>query len=234
MHTHSSVSWQRASPLRHDITFLKRRLRRSIALRWNGPRRYFTELSLSLRFNCKKQAINIKYHKIIKLYFGPQHIDKNTYMVNYTQLFQRKGKVKKCSYIMQVSRAAQCTIHCTTWQLCSFRHKLGFSGKHSFKFPLISTLRLFPHISTTVYSLVLNYPAEWTAASWREWKCSSFETAVEGKRQWDRPTRQWLEDVKEWTWLGLNEMWWETEDRVAWRKRVSHVALQRTEKSMGV
>ena len=39
-----------------------------------------------------------------------------------------------------------------------------------------------------------------------------------------RPARQWLEDVKEWTGLSLNEMWREPYDRVAQRKRVSHVA----------
>ena len=43
-----------------------------------------------------------------------------------------------------------------------------------------------------------------------------------------RPTRQRVDSVKEWTGLSLNETSREPEDRVAWRKRVSHVP-QRTE-----
>ena len=37
-------------------------------------------------------------------------------------------------------------------------------------------------------------------------------------------TRQWLDDVKEWTRLSWSEMWREPKDCVAWRKRVSCVA----------
>ena len=40
--------------------------------------------------------------------------------------------------------------------------------------------RLFTHISTTVYSQVLIYTAEWTEASWRERKCPNFETVAKG------------------------------------------------------
>ena len=48
---------------------------------------------------------------------------------------------------------------------------------------------------------------------------------VEGKRSGESPARRWLDDVKEWTELKLNEMWREPEDHVAWRKHVSRVAL---------
>ena len=43
---------------------------------------------------------------------------------------------------------------------------------------------------------------------------------VERKRS---RARQWLDDVKEWTGLRLNEMWRKPEDCVAWRKHVSLV-----------
>ena len=47
---------------------------------------------------------------------------------------------------------------------------------------------------------------------------------VEGERSRGRPARQWLDDVKEWTGLSLDETWREPEDRVAWRNRDSRVA----------
>ena len=42
-------------------------------------------------------------------------------------------RVKVCFYIAQypVRWTAQSALHFTTWQTCSFRHQLGFSGKHS-------------------------------------------------------------------------------------------------------
>ena len=43
---------------------------------------------------------------------------------------------------------------------------------------------------------------------------------VERKRSRERPARQWLDDVNEWTRLSLNEMGREPKDRVAWRKHV--------------
>ena len=46
---------------------------------------------------------------------------------------------------------------------------------------------------------------------------------VEGTRSRGR-TRQWLDNVKEWTGLSLNEMYREPENRVVWRKRVARVA----------
>ena len=38
---------------------------------------------------------------------------------------------------------------------------------------------------------------------------------VDAKRSRERPGRQWLGDVKEWTGLSWNEMWWEALD--LWR-----------------
>ena len=40
--------------------------------------------------------------------------------------------------------------------------------------------------------------------------------------------RQWLDDVKEWTGLRLNEMCREPEDHMDWRKRVIDVAQTRS------
>ena len=44
-----------------------------------------------------------------------------------------KKKVKVCFYTAQypVRWIAQSVSHFTPWQTCSFRHQLGFSGKHS-------------------------------------------------------------------------------------------------------
>ena len=47
------------------------------------------------------------------------------------------------------------------------------------------------------------------------------QSKVEVKRLRVRLAKQWLDDVKEWTGLSLNEMWNEPEDRVARRKRIS-------------
>ena len=44
----------------------------------------------------------------------------------------------------------------------------------------------------------------------RTWK-------VEGKRSRGRLSRQWLDDVKEWTGMSSTEMWKEPDDCVAWR-----------------
>ena len=46
---------------------------------------------------------------------------------------------------------------------------------------------------------------------------------VEGKISRGRPAKQWLDDVKELTWLSSNDIWKEPEDRVAWRKLPSHI-----------
>ena len=51
-------------------------------------------------------------------------------------------------------------LHFAPWQSCS--------------------LRLFTHISSTVYSQVLIYTAEWTEASWREQKFPNCEAVAKG------------------------------------------------------
>ena len=57
-----------------------------------------------------------------------------------------------------------------SWQICSFRHQLDFSGKHSSNAAI--SRRLFSHISTTVSWQVFVYVVEWTVASWREQQCN--------------------------------------------------------------
>ena len=47
---------------------------------------------------------------------------------------------------------------------------------------------------------------------------------VEGKGERGRPATQWLDVVKQWTWMRLNNTWRERMDRDAWRKRVSRAA----------
>ena len=93
-------------------------------------------------------------------------------------------------YITQypVRWTAQIALHFTPWQTCSFRHQLGFSGKHSSQAAIAQ--RLNTHISTTVYSQVLIYTAEWTGASVeRMKKCPNFETVAKGGlRVWHSTT----------------------------------------------
>ena len=64
---------------------------------------------------------------------------------------------------------------------------------------------------------------------------SILQSIVDGgiSRGW--PTRQWLDDVKEWTWLSLNEMWRKTDYHMAWES-VSVVLCfpKRTEHSIGL
>ena len=59
------------------------------------------------------------------------------------------------------------------WKTCSLRHQLGFSWKHSSDAAIAQ--RLFTHMSTTVYSQVLIYTAEW-----RERKYQIFKTVAKG------------------------------------------------------
>ena len=42
---------------------------------------------------------------------------------------QQKGSFYTAQY--PVRRTAQSALHSAPWQTCSFRHQLGFSGKHS-------------------------------------------------------------------------------------------------------
>ena len=41
---------------------------------------------------------------------------------------------------------------------------------------------------------------------------SKHHSEVESERSRGIPARQWLDDVEDWTWLSLNEMWREPED----------------------
>ena len=68
------------------------------------------------------------------------------------------------------------------WQTSSFRHQLGFSWKHSRISSSNYAQWLFTQMSTTIYSQVLIYSAEWTGASRRERKCPNFETVPKGIR----------------------------------------------------
>ena len=57
----------------------------------------------------------------------------NYFMVLLTNYKVSKYKLKVCFHIAQypVHWTAQSALHFTPWQTCSFRHQLGFSGKHS-------------------------------------------------------------------------------------------------------
>ena len=57
----------------------------------------------------------------------------------------------------------------------------------------------------------------WTCCGESQRNPGKHHLADEGKRS----SRQWLDDVKEWTGLNLNKMWRKQEDHVAWRKCVS-------------
>ena len=90
-----------------------------------------------------------------------------------------------------------------------------------------------------VYSQVLVYTAESTGASMERTKMPSLRNSsgagfepeltwlrvrhstAELPRSTGRPTRQWLDNVKEWTGLSLNGMSREPEDHMTWRKRAS-------------
>ena len=73
--------------------------------------------------------------------------------------------------------AAQNVLHFTPWHHSDTNStSLGsiLAMQHNY------AQRLFTHISTTVYSQVLIYTAEWTRALWRERKCPNFEMVAKG------------------------------------------------------
>ena len=71
----------------------------------------------------------------------------------------------------------QSALHFSPWQNYSFRHQLDFSGKLSAMLQLLRVETIIhSHSSTIVYGQVLIYMAEWTGASWREWKYQNFKT----------------------------------------------------------
>ena len=95
-------------------------------------------------------------------------------------LFVRKSLKKKvCFYIAQfpVLWTAQSALHFTP-QTCSFRHQLGFSGKHSSHASITRKDYSLIINSSTVYSQGLIYTAERTGGSWKEQKCPNFETVA--------------------------------------------------------
>ena len=84
--------------------------------------------------------------------------------------------MKVMFYIAQYSVrwTTQSALHFTLWQTCSFRHQLGLCANHC-SHAAIMRGDYFTHISTAVYSQVLISTAEWTGASWREWKSPNVE-----------------------------------------------------------
>ena len=68
---------------------------------------------------------------------------------------------------------------CPPWQTCSFRHQLGFSGRHS-SYAAITHNDYITHISSTVYSQVLIYTAESTGASMERTKMPNLRNGSKG------------------------------------------------------
>ena len=75
----------------------------------------------------------------------------------------RYGKMLKgmfCAVSSPSDRSKRFTLF-LPWQTSAFRHQLGFSGKHC-RPAAITRERLLTHISTTLYSQVVIYTADWT------------------------------------------------------------------------
>ena len=91
----------------------------------------------------------------------------------------RVGPIKKGSfYIAQypVRWTAQSASH---WHTCSFRHQIGFSGKHSSHAALRATTKslTFPPLSIARYPFIQLSQLE---RQWRERKLPIFETVAKG------------------------------------------------------
>ena len=91
-------------------------------------------------------------------------------------------KVKGSFYIAQypVRWTAQSALHfCPPWQTCSFRHQLGFSGKHSSDAALRAKTKSLtcPPLSIARYSFI---QLSQLGRQWRERKCPIFETVAKG------------------------------------------------------
>ena len=92
-----------------------------------------------------------------------------------------KGKGR--FYIAQypVRWTAQSALHfCLPWQTCSFRHQLGFSGKHSRARQQLRAKAkslTFPPLSIARYSFI---QLSQLGRQWRERKCPIFETVTKG------------------------------------------------------
>ena len=89
-------------------------------------------------------------------------------------------KGKGSFYIAQypVRRTAQSAVHFPPpWQTCSFRHQLGFSGKHSSHAAITPTTKslTFPPLSIARYSFI---QLSQLGRQWRERKCPIFETVA--------------------------------------------------------
>ena len=74
-------------------------------------------------------------------------------------------KVKVCLYIAQYPVHSKRFTLSFPWQTCSFRHQLGFSGKHSSD--AANTRNSFIQLSQLGHE-------------WSEWKCPIFETVAKG------------------------------------------------------
>ena len=92
------------------------------------------------------------------------------------------NKGKGSFYIAQypVRWTAQSALHFfPPWQTCSFRHQLGFSGKHSSDAALRAKTKSLtcPPLSIARYSFV---QLSQLGRQWRERKCPIFETVAKG------------------------------------------------------
>ena len=70
--------------------------------------------------------------------------------------------------------------HFTPWQNCSFRHQLGFSGKHSSHAAITLRRLIHPHFHHCLYSQILIYTAEWTGASMERTKMHKLQNGSKG------------------------------------------------------
>ena len=68
---------------------------------------------------------------------------------------------------------------CPPWQTCSFRHQLGFCGKH-FSHAAITRNDQITHISNTVYIARYSFiQLSQQGRQWKERKCPIFETVAQ-------------------------------------------------------
>ena len=85
-------------------------------------------------------------------------------------------KVKLSFYIAQFS------VRWTAQGALHFWHRSVHSGANSASLVSEAAMKTITHISSTIWSQILIYTAEWTGASWRERKCPIFETVAKGIR----------------------------------------------------
>ena len=139
--------------------------------------------AIKSRISSDMLSLRIWYSVIIHITYSLLHT------CNFFQMLMRInrsnwGHLQKgalCPMLLYPVRwTAQSALHfCTPWQTCSFRHQLGFSGKHSSDAALRAKTNSLtcPPLSIARYSFI---QLSQLGHQWRERKCPIFETVAKG------------------------------------------------------